>query len=63
MIYKKVVIENTEPWPSQQPSCRCYSHNKGRIIAYEDKLFCGTCGLAYRDASCVGLVLIQDVKL
>jgi hypothetical protein len=62
MIITKRVVENTEPWPSLLPTCQCYTHNKVRLIVHDGIVFCGTCGIAYSKAGCVGLVLISEIK-
>lgn len=63
MIYKKVILENSDPWPSQLPSCKCHESGNGRIILYEGKLYCGRCGIVYGAAGSVGLALVEEVTV
>ena len=61
MIYKRIVIENSEPWPSLLPNCACHNE-KGRLILYDNIVYCGYCGVAYGKAGCIGLTLISESK-
>ena len=61
MIYKSIAIENSEPWPSLLPNCACHNE-KGRLILYDNTVFCGSCGKAYGRAGNIGIVLVSESK-
>lgn len=63
MIYKKVILENSDPWPSQLPSCKCHESSNGRIILHEGKLYCGCCGIVYGAAGSIELALVEEVTV
>jgi hypothetical protein len=56
---KNAEIKCNEPWPTLLPDCDCHrsGENRGRVIKFEGRVFCGNCGVAYGEAGSVGVVL------
>ena len=61
-IYKTIKYENDNPWQSQLPGCLCYGEGNGRLILFDNTIFCANCGKAYSIVGCVGLVLTKEIK-